>query len=164
MNMATDVMLILERDGKVLLAERFGTGCADRRYSLPSGTARPGEDVVAAAARSTREGIGVIVRRRHLAVAHVMQHRCPDGSIKIDYFLTTTVFTGEPANNKPDKCSGLWWADPDDLPENTWPYIAAALTLYRAGVQFSLQGFAAADGPIPAATQHRTPQQERIQQ
>jgi ADP-ribose pyrophosphatase YjhB (NUDIX family) len=162
--MAIDVMLILERDGEVLLAECSGTGYAAGWYNLPSGQAGPGEDVVAAAAREAREGIGVIVRRRHLAVVHVMQHRCPDGSTRIGYLLTASMFTGEPANSKPGKCSGLWWADLDDLPENTWPYAAAGLTLYRAGVHFSLQAFAAVDGPIPAATQHRIPRQGRIQQ
>jgi hypothetical protein len=39
-----DVMLILERNGHVLLAERSGTGYADGAFNLPSGKLDPHED------------------------------------------------------------------------------------------------------------------------
>jgi hypothetical protein len=35
---------------------------------------------------------------------------------------------GEPANREPAKCSGLLWADPDNLPALMAPYAAAAIT------------------------------------
>ena len=54
-----DVMLTLERDGQVLLAERSGTGYADGWYNLPSGKLEEYEDVVAAIIREAWEEVGV---------------------------------------------------------------------------------------------------------
>ena len=51
-----DVMLILERDGTVCLAERQGTGYADGMLNLPSGKLDDGEDVFEAV---IREGLSL---------------------------------------------------------------------------------------------------------
>jgi 8-oxo-dGTP pyrophosphatase MutT (NUDIX family) len=83
-----DVLLILERDGCVLLAERSDTGYADGAYNLPSGKLEPGEDVVAAVIREAREEIGIRIERDAVRAVHVMHHRAPEGQTRVGWFFT----------------------------------------------------------------------------
>ncbi|MGH3738350.1 MAG: NUDIX hydrolase [Micromonosporaceae bacterium] len=138
---AVDVMLILERDGRILLAERFATGYADGWLNLPSGKLEPGEDVITAVIREAREEIGVQIPREAVRPVHVMHHRSPEGKSRIGWFFTADRWRGEPYNAEPHKCAGLIWAPPDELPPNTWPYTAAGVAQYRAGGTFSVHGF-----------------------
>jgi 8-oxo-dGTP diphosphatase len=142
-----DVMLIIERDGLVLLAERSGTGYADGALNLPSGKLEPGEDVVAAVIREAHEEVGVVVDRADVRAVHVMQHLNPEGQTRVGWFFKADRWVGEPYNAEPHKCARLLWAPADHLPGNTWPYTAAGLAQYRAGTPFSLHGFA----PEPVA-------------
>jgi 8-oxo-dGTP pyrophosphatase MutT (NUDIX family) len=143
-----DVMLILERCGRVLLAERSGTGYADGWYNLPSGKLDPDEDVVTAVIREAHEEIGVHLDRDRVHPVHVMHHRAPEGHTRIGWFFTADAWAGEPYNAEPHKCAGLLWAPLDQLPANTWPYTTAGLSQYREGNPFSLHGFS--DLLVPA--------------
>lgn len=144
-----DVMLILVRDGRVLLAERAGTGYADGWYNLPSGKLEPDEDVVAAVVREAREEIGIHLDRDQVRPVHVMHHRNPEGSTRVGWFFAADTWTGEPVNAEPHKCAGLLWAPLDQLPDNTWPYTVAGLAQYRQRAPFSLHGFT---GELAAAS------------
>ncbi|HEX2416786.1 MAG TPA: NUDIX domain-containing protein [Micromonosporaceae bacterium] len=137
-----DVMLILERDGHVLLAERSGTGYADGWLNLPSGKLEADEDVVSAVIREATEEIGIHIERGDVRPVHVVHHRGPEGHGRIGWFFVADSWRGEPYNAEPHKCAGLLWAPFDDLPTNTLPYMVAGLTRYRAGIPFSLHGFA----------------------
>jgi 8-oxo-dGTP diphosphatase len=137
-----DVMLILERDGHVLLAERQGTGYADGALNLPSGKLDPDEDVITAVIREAKEEIDISLDRDAIRVVHVMHHRNPEGETRVGWFFTASRWDGEPRNAEPHKCAGLLWAPLADLPATTWPYTAAGLAHYRVGNPFSLHGFA----------------------
>jgi 8-oxo-dGTP pyrophosphatase MutT (NUDIX family) len=139
----------LERAGRVLLAERAGTGYADGWYNLPSGKLEPAEDVVAAVVRETREEIGLHLDRGQVRPVHVMHHRNPEGSTRVGWFFVAEQWDGEPYNAEPHKCAGLLWAPLDQLPANTWPYTAAGLAHYRAGIPFSVDGFTATTAQEP---------------
>lgn len=136
-----DVMLILEREGRVLLAERANTGYADGWYNLPSGKLEAGEDVASAIVRESREEIGIHLDRAAVRAVHVMHHRSPEGDTRVGWFFTADTWDGEPYNAEPHKCAGLVWAPSFSLPANTWPYTAAGLAQYQAGRPFSLHGF-----------------------
>lgn len=135
-----DVMLILERAGHVLLAERSGTGYADGWYNFPSGKLEAGEDVVTAVIREASEEIGVHIEQCDVRPVHVMHHRGPAQHSRIGWFFTADRWQGEPYNAEPHKCAGLLWAPIDQLPANTLAYMTAGLAQYRAGVPFSLHG------------------------
>jgi 8-oxo-dGTP diphosphatase len=137
-------MLILEREGQVLLAERSGTGYADGALNLPSGKLDPGEDVVTAVIREAREEIGISLARTAVRAVHVMHHRNPEGETRIGWFFTADHWDGEPYNAEPQKCARLIWAPLTSLPPATWPYTAAGLNQYQHGTSFSLHGFAPA--------------------
>lgn len=136
-----DVHLILTRDGRILLAERQGTGYADGMYNLPSGHLEDGESVVAGAIREAAEEVGVHLDPDALDCVHVLHHRNPEGQGRIGFFFTTTHWRGEPENREPHKCAKLTWADPDLLPANTVPYAAAGIRGYRTGTPFALHGW-----------------------
>ncbi|MFG1626226.1 NUDIX domain-containing protein [Kribbella sp. NPDC049227] len=137
-----DVYALLQRDdGSILLLERANTGYADGQLCPPSGHLEAGESVIDAAIREAKEEVGVIIRSNDLTCAHVVHYRSPEGQGRIGIFFRTRQWLGEPTNCEPDKCAGLLWANPDNLPDNTVPYSAAAIAQIQAGAQFSVDGW-----------------------
>ncbi|MFC8428536.1 NUDIX domain-containing protein [Streptomyces sp. NPDC057253] len=137
-----DVMVILERDGHILLAERMNTGYADGKLNLPSGKVdHDREDVISAGARELREEVGVDVAPAALRPVHVMQYLNPEGEQRIGWFLLATHWEGEPYNAEEEKCAGLSWHRPDQLPENTVPYNALGIAAYLKGEPISVHGW-----------------------
>ncbi|MFF4902253.1 NUDIX domain-containing protein [Streptomyces sp. NPDC001068] len=136
-----DVMLILERDGAVCLAERQGTGYADGKLNLPSGKLDPGEDVFDAALRELEEETGVKSTRDALRIVHVMHFRNPEGEPRVGWFFVVQDWEGEPRNMEPHKCAGLSWHPADHLPDNTVEYNALGIAHYLKGEQFSVHGW-----------------------
>lgn len=137
-----DVLVILARsDGRILLAERAGTGYADGQLNLPSGKAEPGENVIDAAAREACEEVAVRLDPRHLRPVHVMHLRTPEGQTRIGWFFATSHWTGRPTNAEPHKCAGIAWHPAQDLPANTVPYNAMGIAHYLRGEPFSIHGW-----------------------
>lgn len=136
-----DAMVILERDGLILLAERSGTGYADGLLNVPSGKVDPGESALDAAVREAREEVAVDLDPAALRTVHVMHFRNPQGHPRVGWFFAVSQWTGEPVNAEPHKCAGLSWHRPDDLPPTTVPYNALGITHYLKGEPFSLHGW-----------------------
>ncbi|MEU2968932.1 NUDIX domain-containing protein [Streptomyces ardesiacus] len=136
-----DVMLILERDGAVCLAERQGTGYADGMLNLPSGKLDEGEDVYDAVIREALEETGVVLERGALRIVHVMHFRNPEGEPRVGWFFAARHWEGEPQNMEPHKCAGLSWHPVDHLPDTTVPYNALGIAHYRKGEPFSVHGW-----------------------
>ncbi|MFD7284135.1 NUDIX domain-containing protein [Streptomyces sp. NPDC059862] len=141
-----DVVIILERDGAVCLAERQGTGYADGMLNLPSGKLDPDEDVFDAAIREAWEEIGVTIERDALRIVHVMHFRNPEGEPRVGWFFTVRHWKGELRNPEPHKCAGLSWHPSDQLPDNTVPYNALGIAHYLKGEPFSVHGWEEARG------------------
>lgn len=136
-----DVMLILEREGHLLLAERANTGYADGRLNLPSGKVDPGESVVDAVIREAHEEVGVRVPADALRPVHVMHLRNPEGEPRVGWFFATSHWDGEPFNAEPHKCTGISWHPADQLPAHTVPYNAYGIAHYLKGEPFSVHGW-----------------------
>ncbi|WP_308013500.1 NUDIX hydrolase [Streptomyces beigongshangae] len=136
-----DVMLILERDGAVCLAERQDTGYADGQLNLPSGKLDPDENVFDAVIRETLEEIGIAVEREALRIVHVMHFRNPEGEPRVGWFFAARHWKGEPRNMEPHKCAGLSWHPADHLPDTTVPYNALGIAHYLKGEPFSVHGW-----------------------
>lgn len=133
------VHLFFFRENEVLLLRRFNTGFRDGEYSVPAGHLDGGETVVAAAAREAEEEIGVRIDAKHTIFSSVM-HRIEDEE-RVDFFVHVLKWQGEPFNAEPDKCDDLRWADLDQLPANTVPYVKQALRNHLSGVQFDEFGW-----------------------
>jgi 8-oxo-dGTP diphosphatase len=133
------VHLFLLRDEQVLLARRFNTGYQDGNYSVPAGHLDGGESVIQAARREAREEIGIELLPESLEFAGVMHRR--EEEERVDFFLATRRWQGEPVNAEPHRCDELRWERPDALPANTIPYVRRAVENYLQGRQFDLFGW-----------------------
>jgi 8-oxo-dGTP diphosphatase len=133
------VHLFFLRADRVLLLRRFNTGWEDGKYSVPAGHVDAGETVTQAAVREAREEIGVRLEPRDVEVVHVMHRKSEDE--RIDFFLLARRWTGEIANQEPNKCDDLAWYPVASLPDNLIPYVKQALLNYQDGALFSEFGW-----------------------
>ena len=133
------VHLFLRCDEQVLLLRRFNTGYEDGKYSVVAGHLDGGEDVKAAMIREAGEEIGIRIARSDIEVVGVMHRKSDDE--RIDFFLATTRWSGEPTNREPQKCDGIAWFAFDRLPTNVVPYVRRAFGNYRAGIWFDAYGW-----------------------
>jgi 8-oxo-dGTP pyrophosphatase MutT (NUDIX family) len=121
----TGVHVLCEREGRVLLLRRAGTGFFDGLYSLPGGHVEQGESILQAAARELEEETGLQIAPDDLGWLGII-HRRSDTN-RIDFFLRALRWQGEPVLCEPDKCSELGWFACNDLPENVVSYVKVAL-------------------------------------
>jgi 8-oxo-dGTP pyrophosphatase MutT (NUDIX family) len=121
----TGVHVLCEREGRVLLLRRAGTGFFDGLYSLPGGHVEQGESILQAAARELEEETGLQIAPDDLGWLGII-HRRSDTN-RIDFFLRALRWQGEPVLREPDKCSELGWFARNDLPENIVSYVKVAL-------------------------------------
>lgn len=64
-------------------------------------------------------------------------HRNAASDERIDFFMTTSTYTGEIVNCEPHKCDDLRWFKLNELPENIVPYVKVAIERYQAGEFYS---------------------------
>lgn len=118
-------LFFFNQQGRTLLSLRCNTGYMDGWYSVVAGHIEPGETIEQASMREAREEIGVELAPEEIEVVGVMHRR--DGEERIDFFIHVHTWRGQPANQEPEKCDCIDWFSPDDLPENTVPYVRRAL-------------------------------------
>ncbi|HMV18090.1 MAG TPA: NUDIX domain-containing protein [Zoogloea sp.] len=121
----TGVHVLFERDSRVLLMRRAGTGFFDGLYSLPGGHVEEGESVGMTAHREMAEELGVTLAPDAVALLGVV-HRRSDTN-RIDFFVRALTWSGEPRIAEPDKCDDLAWFGRDALPLALVPYVRDAL-------------------------------------
>ena len=130
------VLTRINETGKkeILLQLRQNTGYMDNMYDFAcSGHVEKGESFTMALAREAREEIGIGVKEEDLIFLAVNHHYQAD---HLQMFFTTDSYEGEPRVCEPDECGGLLWADINNLPENTIPYVANVIEDIKLGIQF----------------------------
>jgi 8-oxo-dGTP diphosphatase len=142
----TACFVLLRKDGKVAFVLRSQTAWMNGHYGLPSGKVENDESYTAGAVREVKEEIGVDLAQSDLA--HVLtMHRGPhhqdepDGTTWVDVYFEATSWQGEPFNAEPNKHSELAWLDPDNLPKNVVPPVAAAIHAIQAGKTYAEYGW-----------------------
>lgn len=108
-------------------------------YSVVAGHLDGDETVIAAAVREIEEEVGVEVKPEDIEVVGVMHRK--SGDERIDFFLVTRKWAGEPVNREHDKCDDIGWYVYDNLPVNIIPYVKKALDNYKQGVWFDEFGW-----------------------
>lgn len=132
------VYIILEWEGKILIALRQNTGYQDNTYSLPSGHVEVGEFPKAALIREVWEEIGIKVAAEDLEFVHALYRTAKDeAGDYIDLFFRTRNWKGNVTNMEPRKCGELKWVSPTNLPENTIPYIQHTIQQIEQGILLS---------------------------
>jgi 8-oxo-dGTP diphosphatase len=123
-----DVILLLARNGRILLRERANTGYGDGAYEPPSGQLADRETIVETAVRVAGEA-GIAIGAENVSLAHVMHD--VSGGGRIAFFLSVSGWTGQPAS--PD----VRWFPVGDLPTNMLDWARVALRNYADGMRFS---------------------------
>jgi 8-oxo-dGTP diphosphatase len=123
-----DVILVLARNGRILLRERSNTGYGDGAYEPPSGQLADRETIVETAIRVASEA-GVVIGAENVSLAHVMHD--VSGSGRIAFFLSVSGWTGQPV------MADVSWFPVGDLPTNMLDWARVALRNYADGMRFS---------------------------
>jgi 8-oxo-dGTP diphosphatase len=123
-----DVILLLMRNGRILLRERANTGYGDGAYEPPSGELADRETIVETAIR-VASAAGIVIGGENVSLAHVMHD--VSGSGRIAFYLSVSGWTGRPTS--PDVC----WFPVGDLPTNMLDRARVALRNYADGMRFS---------------------------
>jgi 8-oxo-dGTP diphosphatase len=123
-----DVILLLNRNGRILLRERANTGYGDGAYEPPSGELADRETIVETAIR-VASAAGIVIGGENVSLAHVMHD--VSGSGRIAFFLSVSGWTGQPTS--PD----VGWFPAGDLPTNMLDRVRVALRNYADGMRFS---------------------------
>lgn len=132
-------LILRDSVGKILLMRRAGTEYGEGMLAFPAGHVDLGETPTASIIRETAEELGITVASASLAPAGVMFRRSLEP--RVDFFFTASVWEGTPRICEPNKCTGLVWADPDDLPSGTLDYIESAIANLGHGQHFSEHGW-----------------------
>ncbi len=129
--------LLLEKDGKILVARRANTGYEDGKYQVPAGHIEHGELPSQALIREAKEEIGIEVRPEDIEFVHVSYRPVHDNTDdRVDFFFRVRTWSGEVTNMEPRKCDDLKWVSPDQLPENMTLHIRRAIQAMAKGVFF----------------------------
>ncbi|MCX6794118.1 MAG: NUDIX domain-containing protein [Candidatus Gottesmanbacteria bacterium] len=131
--------LLLIRGGKILLSRRFQTGYEDGKYSLPAGHIEKNETLTNGTCREICEETGIDLKPSDLRLVHVMHRKHID--IRMDFFFTTNKTGLNPKNLEPHKSDDVAWFSMNKLPDNTIPYIRAAVENYRKNIFYSEFGW-----------------------
>lgn len=129
---------------EVLLGLRQNTGYRDGHWAAVAGHVEKGETVFDAARREAAEEVGI--SDVELVPWCAMQRTGADGAAideRVDYFFTSTGWSGTPRIVEPHKCAELRWFNLDALPAPVVPHELRVLQSIRAGSTppFVVHGF-----------------------
>ena len=136
-----DVILLLMRNGRILLRERANTGYGDGAYEPPTGQLADRETIVETAIRVASAEAGIAIRAENVSLAHVMHD--VSGSGRIAFFLTVSGWQGDsapPGGLAPALAStapAARWFPVGNLPTNMLDRSRVALRNYAEGMRFS---------------------------
>ena len=111
--------LIIKNDKngiQILLHRRQNTSYQDGKWDIAgSGHVDEGETAQAAVIRECSEEIGLTVKMKDLAFAH-LSHRLSKDRTYYDIYFVVNAFVGTPSIMEPEKCSELKWFAIQNLP------------------------------------------------
>jgi len=124
-----EVLLQLRGPGTTYMAGHWASGAA--------GHIEPGESAAAAAVREAAEELGVAVDPGSVTPLCAVQRTLPGVADpieqRVDFFLTTRAWSGEPTPLEPAKCAALGWFRPSAPPEPMVPHEGRVLALLASG-------------------------------
>ena len=135
-----DVILLLMRNGCILLRERANTGYGDGAYEPPTGQLADRETIVETAIRVASAEAGIAISAENVSLAHVMHD--VSGSGRIAFFLTVSGWQGEYT------APGARWFPAGNLPTNMLDRSRVALRHYAEGMRFSTYPAFGPFGPV----------------
>jgi 8-oxo-dGTP diphosphatase len=92
-------ILLLVKDGKILLCRRFNTGWEDGKYGFMAGHIDGNEPFTVALCREAKEELGIEINPQDVHFVHV-QHHCSNKEYVYMYF-TASAWQGEMCDGSP---------------------------------------------------------------
>lgn len=129
---------LITQGDNVLLSLRENTGYMDGYWSLPAGHVDLHEPPTHGLVRELKEEIGITALPQDLTLAHTL-HRYSD-RYNIDLFFRCHQWQGEIRNCEPQKCGGLQFMNPSQLPHQTIDYIQHVFQAIQRGKIYSEYG------------------------
>ena len=123
-----DVILIIRRNGRILLRERANTGYGDGAYEPPSGQLADRETIVETAIRVASDA-GIVIGAENVSLAHVMHD--VSGGGRIAFFLSVSGWAGQSTS------ADVRWFPAGHLPTNMLDRARVALRNHADGLRFS---------------------------
>jgi 8-oxo-dGTP diphosphatase len=136
-----DVLVLLEREGRILLAQRAGRIPGAGEWALPSGAVEADEDVISAVCRELDEELGIGVDPADVRFVGVTHARPPGGDARVGFGFVVSQWSGDPEIREPDLCSAVDWRIPTDLPDPTMAYTQEIIRLYTSRETLSVRGW-----------------------
>ena len=142
---AASYVIVKNAEGKVAFVMRSNTSWMNGFYGLPSGKTEIGEAFSAGAIREAQEEIGIVVKSEDLKptlTVHRNSKQNDGASMEwVDQYFLVTTWEGEAFNAEPDVHNELAWLDPDNLPDNVIPEIAASVKAWSEGKSYFEYGW-----------------------
>lgn len=135
---ATAILLLI-KEGKILLCRRFNTGWEDGKYGFMAGHIDGEESFSTALCREAKEELGINVKPKDVQFVHVQHHISNKEYVYM--FFTAHKWQGTPRIQEPDKCDDIQWFPLDKLPAELVADTAFIVDCYRKGVSYSESGF-----------------------
>jgi len=130
--------LLLEQDGKILIARRCNTGYQDGNYQVPAGHVEEGELPLEALIREAKEEIGIDLDPADIEFVHVSYRPKHDETgDRVDFFFRAKKWSGEITNMEPHKCDDLRWVTPDELPDNVTAHVRTVIESINKNILFA---------------------------
>ncbi len=127
--------LLLEKDGKILVARRCNTGYQDGNYQVPAGHVDEGELPSEALIREAKEEVGIDLAPGDFELVHVSYRPKHDNTDnRVDFFFRARTWGGEVKNMEPNKCDDLKWVALNELPESLTPHVRDAIECVQKGL------------------------------
>lgn len=128
------VRLILYDKGNILLLRqrRFQGG----NFTLVGGTVEKSEYARSALIREAKEEAGIVLKKEHLQLVHVLNKKMKKGQ-RMTLYFKAKKWSGTLKAKEPEKFLGVAWASLESLPPNLTDTVRHVLKKYRAGVMYS---------------------------
>ncbi len=132
--------IIFRKEGKIAFLLRQNTSYMSGFYGLVAGKVEIGESFTQAAVREAKEEAGVDVALADMKPI-LMAHRRSEDSLWVDLIFEATNWTGDVHNAEPAVHSEIAWFEPNNLPENTVPYVKNYIEAIVAGKTYAEYGW-----------------------
>ena len=135
--LAAVYLIIKDSEGKILLQRRQGTKLWPGFLALPAGHIDEGENADEAAIREAKEELSIIITKKDITDAFVVNRRNKSLSPYFDVYFEISSYKGKIKISEPEKCSELKWCDINNLPNDMIDFEIDAIKNRQKNILFS---------------------------